>query len=105
MARAYLKRANKNRNSKMNLQPKRQERKSPNLKLLLYVGLQARLFLVVIYEERQVFGPVVLKASRQIHVHTVLSERGVEVCVKIPRVLCRQDGRSHHPNSPEEPLL
>jgi hypothetical protein len=27
------------------------------------------------------------------------------VCVKIPRVLCRQDGRSHHPNSPEEPLL
>lgn len=43
---------------------KKKKTQNPHLKNLLYVGLQPWLFFIVFYEERQTFGPVVLKASR-----------------------------------------
>lgn len=58
----------------------------------LYVWLQAGLLLVVVYEEGQAFRPVVLEAARQVHVHTVLCEGRVQVCVEVPGVLCGDKG-------------
>lgn len=54
---------------------------------LLDVRLQAGLLLVVLYEERQVLGPVVLKVPRQVLVHVVLGHRDVEVRVQVAGVL------------------
>lgn len=61
------------------------------------VGLQPRLLLIVLDEEGQALRPVVLEAARQVRVHVVLRERSVQVCVKVPRILCTQESRSDTP--------
>lgn len=45
----------------------------------LYVRLQSRLLFVVLYEEGQVFSPVVFKVPRKILIHVVLRDRDVQV--------------------------
>lgn len=55
--------------------------------------LQAGLLLVVLYEKRKVFGPVVLEVPRQVLIHVVLGDRDVEVGVQIARVLWWQNMR------------
>lgn len=55
--------------------------------------LQAGLLLVVLYEKRKVFGPVVLEVPRQVLIHVVLGDRDVEVGVQVARVLWWQNMR------------
>lgn len=55
--------------------------------------LQAGLLLVVLYEKRKVFGPVVLEVPRQVLIHVVLGNRDVEVGVQVARVLWWQNMR------------
>lgn len=49
--------------------------------------LKSRLLLIVLYQKRQVLGPVVLKVPRQVLVHVVLCYGDVEVRVQVARVL------------------
>lgn len=49
--------------------------------------LQARLFFIVLYQKRQILGPVILKVPRQVLVHVVLCYWDVKVGVQVARVL------------------
>lgn len=64
---------------------------------LLDMWLKPRLFFIVLYEKRQVLGPVVLKVPGQVLVHIVLCYWDVEVRVQVAGVLCSERG-------PREPL-
>lgn len=57
--------------------------------------LQAGLFFIVLYQKRQVLGPVVLKVPWQVLVHVVLCYGDVKVGVQVARVLLKKTSREN----------